>query len=408
MLLGLVNPQQYNQATSYRLNAPLTMAYLARRLADHDIDAEAIDLGGLQEDENFVLEGLDEFDAIGITALSSQAEGARRLLRLIRHHRPKVYIACGGADVTLFPQKYLDWGASCAVVGQADGNVHEVFTKQPSGVIQGKPGPISGRPLWEMHRPYPWQYPGHPNPLALPEAIVMSSRGCPHHCTFCGNVVWNNQRVRYREVDDVADELNWLKGHGVRGIFEYSDEIVSVSSLPFLLSLLQKVDGLVYRAQGRCNLNGESKPILGEIAARGLKRVMWGVESFSDKVLDAMNKHLSPDSIMATLDVSRKAGIENFVFLMAGMPGETPAEAQRTFDGLQATLKSGLVQKVQVTACTPMPGTAFHDQAKHEGWLFPGEPFQDAVNGGTPWMSQAEIAKQVQRLRMLAASYHAL
>lgn len=384
------------------------MSYLARRLANHNIDCECLDLGGLQQRESFILDGLESFDAIGITALSSQAEGARRLLKLIRYHRPELYVVCGGVDVTLFPEKYLQWGADCAVTGQADGNVHEVFSRQPKGVVQGLPGPIDGRPLWENHRPYPWQYPGHPNLLAWPEALCMMTRGCQYKCTFCANIIYQNQKVRRREVDDVVDELEWLKSHGVKAIFEYSDEIVDSSTLGYLLSVLEKVDGLVYRTQGRCNITAGDKPVLAELVAHGLRRVMWGVESFSDKVLQAMNKHLTSDAIFTTLDLSRRAGIENFIFLMAGMPEETTKEASFNLTMLRKMLDIGLVQKVQITPCTPMPGTTFYEQAKREGWLWEGDPFQYTVTGGTPWMSQAEIAEQVQKLRRLATNYNAV
>jgi len=132
-----------------------------------------------------------------------------------------MYVVCGGVDVTLFPEKYLQWGATCAVVGQADGNVHEIFTQRPRGVVKGEPGPIHGRPLWEHHRPLPWQYPGHPDPIAWPEALCMATRGCPYKCSFCfppgvlvqtydglkpiesiteGTRVWTH-KGRYRPVD---------------------------------------------------------------------------------------------------------------------------------------------------------------------------------------------------------------
>jgi len=408
VLVGLVNPHQYTQAFSYRLNAPITLAYLARRLADYDIECEAIDLGGLGKNESFILDGLEEFDAIGITALSNQAEGARRLLKLIRHHYPDMYVVCGGVDVTLFPEKYLQWGATCAVVGQADGNVHEIFTQRPRGVVKGKPGPIHGRPLWEHHRPLPWQYPGHPDPIAWPEALCMATRGCPYKCSFCGNIIWNGQRTRRREVDDVVEELHWLKDHGVKAVFFYDDEIVSAPTLSYLLDIISKVDGLVYRAQGRCDIEHKQVSLLYELARHGLKRVMWGVESFSDKVLAAANKQLTCEQIMETLKLSHQAGIENFAFIMAGMPEETPEAASATFSTLKTVLTVKLVQKVQVTPCTPMPGTALYKQAEAEGWLFEGDPFQYSVTGGTPWMSQAEIAEYVQGLRRLARSHGAL
>lgn len=408
MLAGLINPHQYSLPGSYRLNAPITLAYLARRLADHDIECDAIDLGGLQQDENFILEGLEDYDAVGITAMSIQAEGARRLLKLIRYHRPDLYVACGGVDVSLFPQQYLDWGASAAVVGQADGNIHQVFQDQPQGLVAGQPGPIDGRPLWERHRPYPWQYPGHPHPLAWPEAISMFSRGCPHRCTFCGNVLHNRQRTRRRAVEDVVDELRWLQGHGVKAVFEYSDEIVDSPNLTYLLDILSSVQDLLFRAQGRCNITRDQAPMLEHLAASGLRRVMWGVESFSDPVLEAMDKDLAVDSVMTTLELAHAAGLENFIFLMTGMPEETSERASQTAVMLERVLSEGLVQKVQVTPCTPMPGTALYQQAQTGGWLHQGDPFQYQVTGGTPWMSQGEIAAHTQKLRQLAGRYHAL
>ena len=236
----------------------------------------------------------------------------------------------------------------------------------------------------------------------------MFTRGCPHQCCFCSNTIWNHQRTRRRAADDVVDELEWLQGHGVNAVFEYSDEIVSAPNLDYLLDVLSHVQGLVYRAQGRCNVKRLHGPILKELAARGLKRVMWGVESFSDPVLAAMNKDLSVASIMQTLEVSHNAGIENFIFLMGGTPEETPERAEETAKTLEDLLSRGLVQKVQVTPCTLMPGTALYEQAERDGWLHGSDPFQYQVGGGTPWMSQGEIAAHVQKVRRLAAQHDAL
>jgi radical SAM superfamily enzyme YgiQ (UPF0313 family) len=93
---------------------------------------------------------------------------------------------------------------------------------------------------------------------------------------------------------------------------------------------------------------------------------------------------------------------------MTGMPEETSERASQTAVMLERVLSEGLVQKVQVTPCTPMPGTALYQQAQTGGWLHQGDPFQYQVTGGTPWMSQGEIAAHTQKLRQLAGRYHAL
>ena len=409
-MIGLIQSRQCSLGAPYRLNAPLSCPTLAAHLIAAGMETHVLDLDGLGVNENFILDGLDDYDAIGISALSSQAEGARRLIKLIRAHVPEMYVVCGGVDPSLFPQRYLDWGADCVVTGEAEGNVAEVFATRPTGIVPGTPGNIDLRPAWEVTLPKPWQYPGHQHPLALPEAMVMTTRGCPHKCTFCGNI-FNGQRTRTRSLDSVAEEFDYLAANGVKGIFLYDDELLDKNLIQFAhRTILLSNRRFLFRAQGRCNfpLTTESVDGLAALADEGLRRVMWGIESFSQPVLDAIHKDITVDDIENTLWASRNAGLENFAFLMAGLPGETPELADVTYRALKVHLENGSIQKVQITPCTPMPGTELYDQAKTEGWLWVGDDYQYAVQGATPWMSQGLLAEHIYRMRELAANYGAL
>jgi radical SAM superfamily enzyme YgiQ (UPF0313 family) len=407
MIVGLVQARQLGLGSAYRLNAPLSCAVLAGCLERAGIEAEAIDLDGLGQDENFLLDGMEHFDAFGISALSSQAEGARRLIKLLKYHQPNKYVVCGGVDPTLFPQKYLDWGADCVVTGEAEGNVVQVFTEQPKGQLSGIPGDIDPMPMWDRVAPPPWEYPGHPDPLALPESLVMLTRGCPHSCTFCGNP-YKGRQVRKRSLEVVDEELTYLAEHGVKGIFLYDDEIVDKNLLTYLHRALSlSKSRFLFRAQGRCNMDLHSLPVLRELRDMGLRRVMWGIESFANPVLKAIHKDTDKDGILQTLNLSHAAGIENFGFLMTGLPEETPELAASNLEALKLCLETKLLNKIQVLPCTPMPGTELYEQAKANGWLFEGDAFQAEVKGGTPWMSQGEIAEHTMKMRLLGHSYGA-
>jgi radical SAM superfamily enzyme YgiQ (UPF0313 family) len=382
---------------------------LAGVLRDAGLIAHAVDLDGLGTNENFLLSGLEDYDAIGISALTAQAEGARRIIALIRHAAPEKYIVCGGADPSLFPEKYLSWGASAVVVGEAEGNIVGVFSDRPTGIVQGVAGSLDTVPAWDVTQPAPWRYPGHPKPLALPEAVMMTSRGCPRDCVFCGNP-YRGRRPRLRSIESVKAEMDYLSGNGVRAIFLYDDALVDRPLVDHAVAVMATGSGrFVFRAQGHCSFTRTADAeALAVMHSLGLRRVMWGVESLSDAVLRAVGKGTSVDAVMATLEAARAARLENFVFLVAGLPGETTAEARLTQTRLEILLRDGLVQHVQVTACTPMYGTTLYRQAEAEGWLWQGDPYQAAVQGAGPWMSQGDLAEHVHKLKGLAAAYGAL
>jgi radical SAM superfamily enzyme YgiQ (UPF0313 family) len=218
-------------------------------------------------------------------------------------------------------------------------------------------------------------------------------------------VIWQCEKTRFRETEDVLAEQDFLKANGVQGIFWYDDELIEHRNLAYVNEILDS--GLVHVAQGRCDIKESDGTLLRYLSHGGLERVMWGVESADAGVLRSMNKGITPDDIEETLQITHEAGIENFVYLMAGMPEEGPEQADVTAKALERWLKDGVVQHFQVTAMTPMPGTVVYEQAKRDGWLHEGDPFQFHVAGGTPWMSQAEIIQHQNRLISIGRPYHA-
>lgn len=405
MRVLLCTPREYHTPHGSAMNAPITTAYLARRLDDAGMEVMAVDIGMMRNREAAIAPILPEADALGLSVMHSTMEGARRLITYARHIKSDIWICCGGVAPTVEPETFLAMGADCVVTGQADGNVATIFKQQPSGIIEGLPGDISGRPLWEVHCPKPWEYPGSYKAPAHPEAIVMATRGCPWHCTMCGNVVWGGQRTRYRDVDDVRDEQGWLAQQGVKGIFWYDDELIEHRNLAYAANVLR--GDLAHVAQGRCDIRQGDVGALRELVAAGLKRVMWGVESADVGVLQALQKGTTPEAIEETLRTAHDAGIENHAYLMVGMPEEGPEEAERTYQALKGWLAEGIVRRFQATAMTPMPGTPIYAQAQAEGWLSGGDPFQFRATGGTPWMSQAEIIAHHNRLIHLGREYDA-
>lgn len=67
----------------------------------------------------------------------------------------------------------------------------------------------------------------------------------------------------------------------------------------------------------------------------GLKIIIWGVESASDRVLKLMRKQTNKKDIKKVLEDSSRAGIKNCVYIMFGFPTETKEEALETLEFLK-------------------------------------------------------------------------
>ena len=66
------------------------------------------------------------------------------------------------------------------------------------------------------------------------------------------------------------------------------------------------------------------------IAKSGCKRIELGVESYSNNVLNAMNKKITIDDIKKNLQFAKNSGIYVCIYLIVGFPGETENDFQET------------------------------------------------------------------------------
>lgn len=79
--------------------------------------------------------------------------------------------------------------------------------------------------------------------------------------------------------------------------------------------------------------NAETLKILHE---SGLKIILWGVESGSQRILDLMKKGTIIEDIKQVLKDSRDAGIKNGLYIMFGFPTETKQEFFETINFLKS------------------------------------------------------------------------
>ncbi|HYA43352.1 MAG TPA: B12-binding domain-containing radical SAM protein [Syntrophobacteraceae bacterium] len=185
---------------------------------------------------------------------------------------------------------------------------------------------FSDFPLGKYHSPIP----------VLP---YLSSRGCPwRRCAFCTH---QKTYLDYREEDAAisAQRLTELqKKHGVSH-FCLVDEMVHQRRMERIASELIR-SGARVRFSVYARPSGFSPRVLEKAHKAGLRLVMWGIESASQRILDLMCKGTNAKDTATILDSARKVGIWNLLFLIFGFPTETGAEWLGTLDFLEACRES--------------------------------------------------------------------
>jgi radical SAM superfamily enzyme YgiQ (UPF0313 family) len=87
-----------------------------------------------------------------------------------------------------------------------------------------------------------------------------------------------------------------------------------------------------------------------------------GVESGSQKVLDAMDKGTRVSQIEAASESLKSAGIRACFFLQFGYPGETWSDVEKTIQLVRKTRPDD----IGISVSYPLPGTSFYDRVHQQ------------------------------------------
>lgn len=407
MRVQLFNPPIfYYSGFHYRMLPTLSLPILCavinrtRRHYAEAVDLEALAITPDQLRLVFASQKSHWPDVIGITALTITAQGAKESIAALRKAGFTRRIVVGGVHVTMNPQEGLDWGADLVVTGECEGNIVELLESGAAGIQAGKPTSIEDLPAadWEHHNPQPSTYWANMSILRPHPGIIMFTRGCPYSCIFCGNKIFRKQPTRYRPPANIQAEMEDLKRRGCENIFVYDDELIG-TKMPagWMADIADRIGGLGLRwvTQGRCSQKYITLDLLKAAKRAGCRAVFWGVESFSQPVLDAMHKHITEEDIWHTLRLTKEAGLENGVFTMIGNYKETEKDLAYSRDALKKAYDEGLLDYRQTTVCTAMPDTELAEIYQQLGcYVVPptyGAQMQN-IYGVTPWLSKEQIA----------------
>jgi len=208
---------------------------------------------------------------------------------------------------------------------------------------------------------FPWdRYPVRVIPM-------MTGRGCQwDKCRFCSDVVSVNGRTfRTRSVDNVLLEMQQQARRHDSTSFVFLD--LKLNSYPDMIrGIAARIQDIVQGAEwiGTVHVdqrkdNGLSRADLDAAVKGGMRRISFGLESGSQRMLDLMQKGCTVEKNAEFLRNAHEAGLSIRCTMFKGYPGETADDMEQTADFLEK--HSGYLDRVRFNEFSVMEGTPIHE-----------------------------------------------
>lgn len=297
-------------------------------------------------------------DVWALTGTTPQWEGMKAVIAAAR-----VPIIVGGPHASALPEQVQALGAT-VVVGEGEVMLPTLVGKRlPEAYIihAERIKDLDALPFPERSqtRRYHYSIMGRDG-VAHEAATAITSRGCPHQCAFCSGGVWERHYTA-RSADNVLEEMTQLRDMGYGAVHFYDDSLaLRKTRLRALCAGLRKL-GMTWRCFVRADQM--SPEILAIMAAAGCVEIGMGVESGSQKVLDAIHKGETVQQQALAIQWAHEAGIRVKAFVIVGLPGES----FRTIADTESFLKRTAPDDVDVTILQLYPGSDLYERPAEYG-----------------------------------------
>lgn len=392
---------------------PLGLEYLAGELAEHNV--KILDLKIVKEWSSAV----EQFqpDIVGITGTVVHTTRMLEILNNIKNMFPAATTVVGGPHATLVPDDFLSPAVDALVPYHQPAAFRSLVEAVERGRdLRGVDGILLRSNFgWEIT--YPLPAPNSLNHLPLPRrdltsgyrhkychlvwkpvALMITSVGCPHGCSFCPCPVLTDRRVLRRqpeiflqELEQIAEPYIYIGDDNL--FFDYQNasriaELIRRAGIKKEYYALSRADSIV------------KHPDLVELwAGIGLKKVFIGLESPNDDEIKALNKKGTVSENNRALEILHANNVDPLgAFII------NPDYVRADFDRILEYMDRMEIYYFEFTVLTPFPGTQFYDEVKSDIISYDTRLFDLAHSLFPTRLPQNHFYRELSRLHRKAAS----
>jgi anaerobic magnesium-protoporphyrin IX monomethyl ester cyclase len=317
--------------------------------------------------------GALDADLYGMSCWTANRRGVDLVSRCIRRLHPRAHIVVGGPHATPLAREVLENYTAIDTV--AVGESEDTFMDLVERLAGGAPAHgIAGtwfRDGVDIKEGPPRKSIDDLDRLASPHDyfathILMTSRGCPWQCTFCGAEATWGRGFRGRSVPRVLDDIeNALEKLPVKMLQIKDDTFTANKRRALEICNGIRERGLAFSWSCDTRVDVLTDELLRAMRLAGCQRLSLGVESGSASVLAKINKKITVDQILRSTALAKSYGIQVRYYMMLGNRGETLA----TFHETLAFLERAKPHQYIFSCLSIYPGTLDFDDAEKSGGL---------------------------------------
>jgi anaerobic magnesium-protoporphyrin IX monomethyl ester cyclase len=351
---------------------PIGLFYVGALLKSHGYEVEILDWHGASGNPKLIEKVLKEKrpDVLGFSVLQANRWGAIEIARIAKKVNPQTTIIFGGVSPTFLWKHFLSHFPAVDFVVLREGErpflhltrwvekggnekdleaIEGIAYRTGEGIMKNPPGPFLENPddLPDPAKYFTFQH-------------VVSSRGCPWECIFCGSPRFWERRVRFHSVNYFVNQLETLYRKGV-SFFYVSDDTFTLKKervISICKEIIRRKLPITWVAISRVSdVNDE---VIFWMRKAGCVQVSYGVESGSKKIRNLLNKKIKTSHIQEAFACTTRMGIMARAYFIYGNKDESPETIQETIDlMLQVKPLSVIFYILDI-----FPGTALYEDFK--------------------------------------------
>lgn len=334
---------------------PLGLLFLASYLENNKHHARICDLAVENEKVLYDLLYSNEFDAVGISSNISTYYNDLYVSKYIKNNF-NLPIIVGGPHPSVAPNDY-EHGFDYVVMGDGEKSLTDILTAIENNKkverIQRNIIDISNIPNPARHLIDYKKYYQNVSDEEKRE-FVFVSRGCPYNCIFCVGPKIFGPKPKYRNVENVINELKEIKNvYKFRKIRIADDLFIANRDYvsEFCRRLYEEKLDLDLDCQSRIDMI--SQDILEIMKGVGFSGIFIGIESGNEETLRRIGKPFTIQKIKDTIELIKKEGYLITGSFTVGYPWEKKQDIKNTF----SFAKELDLDRIRMYIVTPFPGT---------------------------------------------------
>ena len=302
----------------------------------------------------------EKFDIIAVSGMTRQAPEMYTIAQQFRQRG--VYVVIGGIHATVLPGEAAQ-NADTVIAGEAE----DVFPRFIADYCSNKAAPVyhSRREVNITQSPIPRfdllqrDYGAY---------TIQTTRGCPHECKFCAATRIFGKKYRHKTVDQVIEEVKFLKSVKKNPIIFFTDDNMFVNR-PFSTELMEALIPLDIKWFALTDAAvGKDKAFLKLLFRAGCRQLLMGFESITaENIADVNESGWKAQRVKEQPEIIKniqESGIRPFCFIILGFDRDTPGDVEK--------IKKFVIENKilgEFAALTPLPGSELYDEFIKSGRL---------------------------------------